>query len=275
MRYRPFIASRASAVRGEFPGIAVFALFLLLLALTTAALVALKPWDADVLTPDVRIEPGLEVALDDAVAVASPPQVRVGAAGVAGPGGPTVAVARVVAPEGSAAPQLGVSAAEVVLAAAPEPAPISPPAAAPQPAPAPVTSPTPVATPAPAPAPTTPPTFAGGGPGGGIPAGVPGVEPDPDPVCEGDEYEVTVRFESETLTDEDEVEVLIRQVATDGSESEIELEGTWAEARELIEQLVSEESCVTVEFEPVGDEEPVEASADSLEEDAAVGADIP
>ena len=253
MRYRPFIASRASAVRGEFPGIAVFALLLLLLALIAAALVALKPWDADVLTPDVRIEPGLEVALDDAVAVASPPQVRVGAAGVAGPGGLTVAVARVVAPEGSAAPQLGVSAAEVVLAAAPTPAPVSPPATAPQPAPTPVTSPTPVATPAPAP--TTPPTFAGGAPGGGIPAGVPGVEPDPDPVCEGDEYEVTVRFESETLTDEDEVEVLIRQVASDGSESEIELEGTWAEARELIEQLVSEESCVTVEFEPVGDDE--------------------
>ncbi len=272
MRYRPFIASQASAVRGEFPGIAVFALLLLLLALTAAALVALKPWDADVIAPDLRIEPGLEVALDDAVAVVSPPQVRVDVADVAGSGGPTVAVARVVAPEGSAASQLGISAAEVALAAAPAPVPTPPPPAAPQPAPAPAPVQTPVATPAPAPAPTAPPTFAGGGSGGGIPAGVPGVEPDPDPACVGDEYEVTVRFESETLTEEDEVEVVIRQVASDGSESEIELEGIWADARELIERLVSEESCVIVEFEPIGEETP---AGSPEEEDPALEPVIP
>lgn len=260
-----FIASRSSAVRGEFPGIAAFALLVLLLALSAAALVALRPWETDALVPDLRIDPGLEVALGDAVAVASPPPVRVADADIAGMGGPTIAVARVAAPQRPPAPQLDVSRGRVVLAAVP--APTTPPPTTPQPPaePQPVPPPTPVSEPAPAPPP--PPTFVAGGgsPSGGGTAGAP--DPDPGQVCEGDEYEITIQFDPEAVADEDELEVFIRQVESDGSESEIHLEGKWADVRDLIELLLSEGNCVKVEFEPIGEGE-------SPEEDPEVPSDV-
>lgn len=72
--------------------------------------------------------------------------------------------------------------------------------------------------------------------------------------CEGDEYVVTLSFESlETAEEESGTEILVQQVADD--EHEFHLEGTLSDAHALIDLLVSEGNCVRV-VEPPGDEEP-------------------
>lgn len=94
----------------------------------------------------------------------------------------------------------------------------------------------------------------GGGGAGGANTAV--VEVEPKPGCEGDEYEVTIRFVAEAiLSDEAEVEIAIRRLGRDGSKSEIQLEGKFGDVGDLLEQVVSEDDCVAVRVEPAGEEE--------------------
>ncbi len=73
--------------------------------------------------------------------------------------------------------------------------------------------------------------------------------------CEGDEYEIVIRFATSTISSgETEVEILIRRVGRDGSESEIELEGRFDEVGELLDRVASEGDCVEVRVEPTGEE---------------------
>ncbi len=89
------------------------------------------------------------------------------------------------------------------------------------------------------------------------------VEVEPKPGCEGDEYEVTIRFVAEAIpSDEAEVEIAIRRVGRDGSESEIQLEGKFGDVGDLLEQVISEDDCVAVRVEPAGEEGPVDGSSE-------------
>ncbi len=89
------------------------------------------------------------------------------------------------------------------------------------------------------------------------------VEVEPKPGCEGDEYEVTIRFAAEAIpSDEAEVEIAIRRVERDGSESEIQLEGKFSDVGDLLEQVISEDDCVAVRVEPAGEEEPADGSSE-------------
>jgi hypothetical protein len=67
---------------------------------------------------------------------------------------------------------------------------------------------------------------AGGGPGTAVVV-------EPKSGCEGDEYEIT----------------------SDGSESEIELEGRLDEVGDLLDRVASENDCVEVRVELIGEEE--------------------
>ena len=89
--------------------------------------------------------------------------------------------------------------------------------------------------------------------------------------CEGDEYEVTITFAASAIaSDEAEVEILIRRVARDGSESEIELEGKFNEVGALLDQVADEGDCVDVRVESVSEEEP----ADGLSEPPVATANL-
>jgi hypothetical protein len=119
--------------------------------------------------------------------------------------------------------------------------------------------------PTPEPAAPTPPqtvlTGTGGSSGGPSTAVV---EVEPQPGCEGDEYEVTIRFETSAIASgEAEVEILIRRAGRDGSESEIELEGRFDEVGDLLSQVASEGDCVDVRVEPAGDEAPADGSSEA------------
>jgi hypothetical protein len=93
---------------------------------------------------------------------------------------------------------------------------------------------------------------AGGGPGTAVVV-------EPKAGCEGDEYEITIRFATSAIaSDETEVEILIRRVGGDGSESEIELEGRLDEVGDLLDRVSSEGDCVEVRVEPTGEEEELE-----------------
>lgn len=219
--------------------------------------------------PRVGPESAPEAAVGDAAVVATAGGPRVGDAEVAHRGrSTTISVARVAAPEPADVPVLAVSPANVVAAAPGSGAtPPPPPIPVPQPAqPAPPPAPAPAATPAPPPAPGF--VAGGGGPGGGKTAGTP--LPDPPPVCEGGEYEITIWLSPE-MTEEDEVEVLIRQIENDGSESEIDLSGELGDVYELIELLESEGNCVEVVVEPIDDGESTEAPSEAPPELVEVG----
>jgi len=74
--------------------------------------------------------------------------------------------------------------------------------------------------------------------------------------CEGDEYEITIRFATGAIpSGETEVEILIRRIGPDGSESEIELEGRFDEVGDLLDRVASEDDCIEVRVEPIGEEE--------------------
>jgi hypothetical protein len=82
--------------------------------------------------------------------------------------------------------------------------------------------------------------------------------------CEGDEYEVTIKFAASAIaSDEAEVEILIRRIARDGSESEIEFEGRFDEVGGLLDQVADEGDCVDVRVEPVSEEEPAGGSSET------------
>ena len=84
---------------------------------------------------------------------------------------------------------------------------------------------------------------------------------DPAPSCEGDEYTITVGFETVAMASEEqaEAEILVQRFASDGSESEVTLEGDLGAVRALISLLVSEGNCVqvAVEIELIGEGETV------------------
>jgi len=93
---------------------------------------------------------------------------------------------------------------------------------------------------------------------------------EPDPACEGEEYEIVIRFGTKAVASEEaEVTVLIRRVGGDGSESEVELEGTLGDVAGLLERVGSEGDCVAVRFEPAGEEGSAPGAADAPE--AAAG----
>jgi hypothetical protein len=101
----------------------------------------------------------------------------------------------------------------------------------------------------------------GGGSAGGPSTAV--VEVEPQPGCEGDEYEVTIRFAAEGIpSDEAEVEIVIRRVGPDGDESEVQLEGKFGDVGDLLEQVVSEEDCVAVRVEPADGEESADGTSE-------------
>lgn len=235
---------------------AAFCLLGLLLALAALAL-ASRPWEQDSLTPGVSVAPGLGAAVEDAVALAPKRSAGLSAGRVA-PQTPAVAQA-IAAPlptaQDAAEPVLAVATARP-LAQAPVTPVASPPPTAP-PIPPTSTSP-PQAAPelalAPPPAPAVPPTRPG--PGAPPPPGTagPGVPP-PEAPCEGDEYTVTISVSGdpeEEGAEELPVEILIQRLESDGSISELQLEGELSDAQALVELLVAEGNCVEVVFD-VGD----------------------
>jgi hypothetical protein len=84
---------------------------------------------------------------------------------------------------------------------------------------------------------------------------------EPAPSCAGDEYTITVSSEpGETVTEESELEILIQRTASDGSESELLLEGDLGDVRSLVDLLTSEGNCVQVVFEPPGEDDTASAA---------------
>jgi len=82
--------------------------------------------------------------------------------------------------------------------------------------------------------------------------------------CEGDEYEVTIKFAANAIaSDEAEIEILIRRLGRDGSESEIELEGKFDEVGDLLDQVADEGDCVDVRIEPVSEEESADGPSEA------------
>jgi hypothetical protein len=78
---------------------------------------------------------------------------------------------------------------------------------------------------------------------------------EPESGCEGDEYEITIGFTASAIVSgETEVEILIRRIGRDGSESEIELEGTFDEVGSLLGRLASDSDCVEVRVESADEE---------------------
>lgn len=91
---------------------------------------------------------------------------------------------------------------------------------------------------------------------------MPGGEVEPEPGCEGDEYVFTVGFESEEpLSEESALDILIQRFSSDGSESELLLEGDLGDLRGLVDLLIPEGNCVQVVFEPQGEGETPEPAA--------------
>jgi hypothetical protein len=224
-----------------------------MLVLVFVALASLRPWEADTVDPHLSVSPKAE-AVGDAVAV-TPDRPSRSAGTRGGSVARAVPVVERVPATGGSGPTLAVAQARVVsTATAPSPA-------------TPVPEPEPPASNQPTPSPEAPPppqtVVAGsGGSAGGPNTTV--VEVEPQPGCEGDEYEVTIRFVAEEIpSDEAEVEIAIRRIGTDGDESEIQLEGKFGDVGELLEQVISEDDCVAVRVEPAGGKEPADGSSES------------
>jgi hypothetical protein len=140
--------------------LAIVSVIALLGALGLAALIALQPWAANSVAPQLRVAPGLGVALGDSVAVSRSRQLAVASARAATGGKPRFAAGKAVGDDGASKPELAIAGARVVRSAQPVDRPESspgtspsepPPVAQPAPAPAPVA--VPIAAPAPSPAP--------------------------------------------------------------------------------------------------------------------------
>ncbi len=222
------------------------------LLLALVALAGLRPWEADSVNPHLSVALGA-AAVGDAVAVAPDPSSRPAGTGGEGLARAVPAVQRVPGADRTG-PTLAVAQARAVSTVATPP-------------PAPTTSePEPPALSQPTPAPEAPPppqtVIAGGGDSAGGPSTAV-VEVEPQPGCEGDEYEVTIKFVAEAVpSDEAEVEIVIRRVGLDGDESEIQLEGKFGDVGDLLENVVSEDDCVAVRVEPAGGEEPNDGSSE-------------
>lgn len=254
------IASRSS-LGGRLPGPAVFTLLALavmlglMVLLVLLAAIGLGPERPGSLGP-VPTPPHFEARVGDSVALAAGHRTAFVARGVAvsevqrspAPSArrpeseteavPTVAPAQAVAVAGPTQPQ------------APAPAPAAQPVSVP--APAPEAAPAPVVTAA------LGPSGGSSGEGGPIAAGV-----EPKPVCEGDEYTITLTVKGEETAEEPPLlEILLARRGQDGSSDELLLEGSLADARSLIGQLLAEGSCVEVELIPA----PGEVAAPEMSE---------
>jgi hypothetical protein len=238
-----------------------------MLLLAVVALAGLRPWEDTSVAPHLAVSPGLgTAALGDSVEVAPAPAV--GPGGVAAPraahASPVVVAAEPVPVskrgDGGSHSVLAVSSGRALSRAAADPTPpvsSEPPSAPPSetqpvaaaPAPAPVASPAPVAAAPPQVAVVESPPPRGPGTAGG------GIVPPPRVTCEGDEYIVTLSYESlETAEEELGTEILVQRLAGDDDESEFHLEGTLSDARALIDLLVSEGNCVQVVEPPAAGE---------------------
>jgi hypothetical protein len=238
-----------------------------MLLLGVVALAGLRPWATTTVTPHLAVAPGLGAALGESAEVAPAPAS--GPGGVAAPhlvhAGPAVVAAKPVpvsgAGQGKAHPVLAVSAGSAVAQAEPNSVPnipsVPPPPSSPEaqpvaaaPAPAPVDSPVPVAA-----APVQVAGVESPPPRGPATAGSGTLPPPPQAACEGDEYVVTLSFESlETAEEESGTEILVQRLASDDDESEFHLEGTLSDAHALIDLLVSEGNCVQVVEPPAAGE---------------------
>jgi hypothetical protein len=221
----------------------------LVLVLAFVALASLRPWEDDSADPHLSLspEPG---AVGDAVAVTPDRSPRPAGVGSEGLARAVSAVKRVPPATDEPGPTLAVAQGWAVsTAAAPLPAPPAPTPELPasgQPAP-PSEVPSPSHT-----------VVTGNGDGADGPSTAV-VEVEPKPGCEGDEYEITIGFVAEAVASEEaEVEIVIRRVGRDGSESEIQLEGMFGDVGDLLDQVASEGDCVAVRVEPAGEEVPAD-----------------
>lgn len=220
--------------------------------LAAVALAGLRPWEDDSVAPHLSVSGGVG-GTGDAVAVAPGRSL-----------GPTLTEAL---GRGHAAPpakhELVTGGSGFTLAVA-QGRPVNVVAAPFPPLPTPnlesPSSPEPAPAPAPPPPPQTIVTSDGNGAGGPNTA----VVVEPQPGCEGDEYEITIRFATSAIaSDEAEVEILIRRAGRDGSESEIELQGQFDELGALLDQVTAEADCVDVRIEPASEEEPAGESPEA------------
>jgi len=219
----------------------VFSLLGFVVVLSAVALAGLRPWETDTVDPRLSLSVGPE-AVGDAVAITPERSSRLAVARAVSVARATPAVERMPA-AGASGYTLAVAQGRPVSAvAAPSP---TPPASEPE-------SP---ASPGQAPAEPPPPSRtvvdgdSGGGPGTAVVV-------EPKSGCEGDEYEITIRFATGAIpSGETEVEILIRRIGPDGSESEIELEGRFDEVGDLLDRVASEDDCIEVRVEPIGEEE--------------------
>lgn len=211
------------------------------MVLATVALASLRPWETDTVDPHLSVSVGTEFV---AVAVAPDRSTRPAVAGAVSLARAIPAVKRVPA-TGKSGFTLAVAQGQPVNTVAALPLAPS--------APEPETQTSPEPTPVPA-APTSPQTVVtGDGDSAGGPSTAVVVEPKPG--CEGDEYEITIKFATSAIaSDEAEVEILIQRVGRDGSESEIELKGRFDEVGDLLDQVASEDDCVDVRVELVAEE---------------------
>jgi Polysaccharide lyase len=143
-----------SAARGGLPRLAIVSLLALLLALSGAALISLRPWEDTPLVPGLTVSPGLGIGLGDATVVAPARHLRVAEARVAGVGHPAFVGESRVGPEPSSRPEVGISAARPLVHLEPTPVATRPPQPPPASSPVvPVVMSEPSTPPPPAPAP--------------------------------------------------------------------------------------------------------------------------
>ncbi len=245
-----------------------------MLLLVLLAAIGLGPGGAGSLGPLPK-PPRFEAAVGDGAAVGRGPALAVGTAHVAPAGQGVASAERVGVPAGGGTePALAVTGARAVqvapaspIATLPQaPEPVAPESVESQPvAAAPQTS-------EPHSSPATSPVVAGvGTPSGPVAAGiVPSGEPEeaeepggadeveePETICEGVEYTVTVAFDVEAIfSGSEDAEILLHRAGSDGSEIELQAQGGIEDLNALLEQFASEGDCVTVEVEPLAEASP-------------------
>jgi hypothetical protein len=233
-----------------------------------------RPWETDSVGPKLSVAPDLGATVGEAEAVARHPSLAIAPAREA-PGVPVAVAAEPVAypaPGSAPGPLLAVAPARAVQIAPADPAP-APAPVEPQPVVTPAPAPSPAASPAPVPATATP---VAGAPGfvsgeGPIRSGV-----ESPPVCEGDEYLVTVYYVVDELSGEQiPVELLIRRIEVGGEVSELSIEGDLSGYRELIEALTGEPECLVVGYQPAEEEEASEGPDVPVEPAAALEPALP
>jgi hypothetical protein len=80
---------------------------------------------------------------------------------------------------------------------------------------------------------------------------------------------VTVSFDAGAIASgRTDAEIVLRRVGSDGSEAELQVEGSLEDLAALLEQVGSEGPCVTIEFEPLTSEDGVGSTAEPAEQTA-------